>query len=96
MKSITGRGTQVLVVSCEDDLSLQEIARHFGPDGERLRRMKGVTMMLVPAADHTLTPVHARDMLTGQLISMLSGAPAMPASAGAKTQRPSGVFADGR
>lgn len=96
MKSITERGTQVLMVSCEDDLSLQEVARHFGPDGERLRRMKGVTMMLVPAADHTLTPVHARDMLTDQVIGMLSSAPAMPASVGAKTQRPSGVFADGR
>lgn len=96
MKNVTGRGTQVLMVSCEDDLSLQEIARHFGPDGERLRRMRGVTMMLVPAADHTLTPVHARDMLTEQLIGMLSGAPATPANAGDKTLRPSGVFADGR
>ena len=96
MKSITGRGTQVLMVSCEKDLSLREIARHFGPDGERLRRMEGGTMMLVPAADHTLTPIHARDMLTDRVIAMLSSAPAAPAGAVAKTLRPSDVFADGR
>ncbi len=96
MKGLTERGTKVLMVSCEDDLSLQEIARHFGPDGERLRRMSGVTMMLVPAADHTFTPVHARKMLTDRVIAMLSSAPVAPAGADAKTSWPSGVFADGR
>lgn len=65
MRDLTKRGTRVLVVSCEDDLSLQEIARHFGPSGERLKRMSGVSTALIPAADHTLTPLHAREQLTG-------------------------------
>lgn len=65
MTDMTKRGTRVLVVSCEDDLSLQEIARHFGPSGERLKRMSGVSTALIPAADHTLTPLHAREQLAG-------------------------------
>jgi pimeloyl-ACP methyl ester carboxylesterase len=72
MKDLTKRGTEVLVVSCEGDLSHEEIARHFGPDGERLRRMSGVTMALIPAADHTLTPLHARVQLTDHIARLLS------------------------
>ncbi len=71
MSDITGRGAKVLVVSCDGDLSIEEIARHFGPDGERLRRMDGVTMERLPAADHTLTPAHSRTMLTAQVRSLL-------------------------
>ncbi|MDH6230502.1 pimeloyl-ACP methyl ester carboxylesterase [Mesorhizobium soli] len=72
MRDLTKRGTEVLVVSCEGDLSHEEIARHFGPDGERLGRMSGVTMALIPAADHTLTPLHARVQLTEHVARLLS------------------------
>lgn len=71
MRDITKRGTRVLIVSCEGDLSLQEIARHFGPSGERLKRMNSVTTALIPAADHTLTPLHARTQLI-ELVAQFS------------------------
>ncbi|HET7413749.1 MAG TPA: alpha/beta fold hydrolase [Pararhizobium sp.] len=86
MRDLTERGTRVLMVSCEGDLSLLEIARHFGPNGERLMRMKGVTMALLPAADHTLTPVHARIQLTDHIARLLGS----PATVNASTDvRPS-------
>ncbi len=74
MAALTARGARVMMVSCEGDLSLEEIVRHFGPGGERLWRMEGVTKVLLPAADHTLTPVHARRMLTEDLARFM-GAP---------------------
>lgn len=70
MRDLTARGTRVMMVTCEGDLSLEEIDRHFGPDAERLRRMPGVTMHMIPAADHTLTPVHARRALIDYLIEL--------------------------
>jgi hypothetical protein len=66
------RGTRVLVVSAENDRSLDEIARHFGPDGQRLRRMQGVTLVRLDDADHTLTPAHARARLVEHITRLLS------------------------
>jgi pimeloyl-ACP methyl ester carboxylesterase len=71
MGNLTARGTRVLVVSSEDDLSIEEIARHFGPDGQRLRSMEGVTLERLPAADHTLTPLRARQQLTDYIARLL-------------------------
>lgn len=71
MRELTQRGTRVLVVSSEGDLSLKEIARHFGPRGERLARMAGVTTVMIPAADHTLTPAWARVEVTEQIVRLL-------------------------
>jgi len=74
MRKLTERGTRVLVVNCEGDLSIAEVARHFGPGGERLKRMAGVTVALVSDADHTLTPAPARAELTAHIGRMLSSA----------------------
>ena len=71
MRELVARGTQVLMVTCEGDLSHQEIARHFGPNGERLQRLPSVTMRQLPAADHTLTPPHARRMLVEHLAALM-------------------------
>lgn len=81
MRQIVQRGTTVVVVNSEGDLSLEEVARHFGPGGGRLRAMTGVTMHLVPAADHTLTPLHARRALAGYLADLVrTDRPRQPAS----------------
>jgi pimeloyl-ACP methyl ester carboxylesterase len=72
MRKLTERGTHVLIVNCEGDLSIGEVARHFGPGGERLKRMPGVTTALVFGADHTLTPAPARAELTARIVRMLS------------------------
>ena len=78
MADLTGRGTRVLVVSADGDLSIEEIARHFGPGGERLKRMPGVTMRRIAACDHTLTPPHARRALDACLVQFTRPTPPRP------------------
>jgi hypothetical protein len=71
MQDLAASGTRVLVINSEGDLSLEEIARHFGPDGTRLKRIGGVTTALIAAADHTLTPARARAEVTDHLVRLL-------------------------
>jgi pimeloyl-ACP methyl ester carboxylesterase len=72
MRALSNRGVRILLVTSEGDLSLKEIDRHFGPDGERLRSMPGVARLTLDAADHTLTPYHARRALVARLIHFSS------------------------
>jgi pimeloyl-ACP methyl ester carboxylesterase len=71
MQDLAASGTRVLVINSEGDLSLEEIARHFGPDGTRLKRIGGVTTALIAAADHTLTPARARAEVIDHLARLL-------------------------
>lgn len=68
MRDLCGRGVRVLLVTSEGDLSLKEIARHFGPEEERLASIRGVSRMSLANADHTLTPYHARCAVIARLI----------------------------
>ncbi|MDX8469537.1 alpha/beta fold hydrolase [Mesorhizobium sp. VK23B] len=68
MRDLCGRGVRVLMVTSEGDLSLKEIARHFGSEEERLDSIRGVTRVSLPNADHTLTPYHARRAVIARLI----------------------------
>ena len=68
MRDLCGRGVLVLMVTSEGDLSLEEIARHFGPDGARLTAVPGVTRVMLPDADHTLTSHHARRTVIARMI----------------------------
>ncbi|WP_192384870.1 alpha/beta fold hydrolase [Mesorhizobium silamurunense] len=68
MRDLCGRGVRVLLVTSEGDLSLKEIARHFGSEEERLGSIRGVTRVSLPNADHTLTPYHARRAVIARLI----------------------------
>jgi alpha/beta superfamily hydrolase len=80
MRDLAARGTRVLVVSAEGDRSIEEIARHFGPDGARLRDIEGVRLARLEAADHTLTPLHARERLFRQILGLLKPAAAQHAA----------------
>ena len=68
MRDLCGRGVRVLLVTSEGDLSLKEIARHFGSGEERLGGMRGLTRVSLANADHTLTPYHARRAVIARLI----------------------------
>lgn len=73
MRELCGRGVRVLMVTSDGDLSLQEIARHFGQDGKRLTSIPGVTRLTLPNADHSLTPRHARRAVVARLIEQRGG-----------------------
>lgn len=68
MRALCARGVRVLMVTSEGDLSQEEIARHFGPGGRRLEALRGLARLSLAAADHTLTPYHARRALIARLI----------------------------
>ncbi|WOH81861.1 alpha/beta hydrolase [Bradyrhizobium sp. BEA-2-5] len=73
MRELCSRGVRVLMVTSDGDLSLQEIARHFGQDGKRLTSIPGVTRLTLPNADHSLTPRHARRAVVARLIDHRGG-----------------------
>ncbi|HVW56879.1 MAG TPA: alpha/beta fold hydrolase [Rhizobiaceae bacterium] len=67
MRDLAMSGVHILIATSEGDLSLKEIDRHFGPDGERLRTIPNVSRLSLRGADHTLTPLHARRALIAKL-----------------------------
>ncbi|MGF6428768.1 MULTISPECIES: alpha/beta fold hydrolase [Bradyrhizobium] len=73
MRELCSRDVRVLMVTSDGDLSLQEIARHFGQDGKRLTSIPGVTRLTLPNADHSLTPRHARRAVVASLIDRRGG-----------------------
>ena len=68
MKELASNGVHVLIATSEGDLSIKEIDRHFGPDGERLRTIPNISRLSLVNADHTLTPLHARRTLVSSLV----------------------------
>jgi pimeloyl-ACP methyl ester carboxylesterase len=68
MRDLASSGVQVLIATSDGDLSLKEIDRHFGPDGERLRTMPNISRLSLGSADHTLTPLAARRALVSRLV----------------------------
>jgi predicted alpha/beta hydrolase len=72
-RTLVARGTWIALVSAVGDDSLIEIARHLGPDGARVADLDAVTLDLIPAADHVLTPPHARAALGDLLVARLGG-----------------------
>ena len=71
--TLAGRGVRVDFVHAEVDPGLGELERWFGPDGERVTALPGVTKTVIPAADHLLTPRHARAMLADILADQTPG-----------------------
>ena len=80
------------LVTSEGDLSLKEIDRHFGANGKHLQTMRGVARLTLDAADHTLTPYHARRALIARLIHF--GLDTGPHAASLPVRRPLARTAD--
>jgi hypothetical protein len=92
MRALSNRGVRVLLVTSEGDLSLKEIDRHFGANGRHLQTMRGVARLTLDAADHTLTPYHARRALIARLIHF--GLDTGPHAASLPVRRPLAQTAD--
>lgn len=59
-QALAARSVRVLLVYAEDDGGRDELARHMGPGGRDALALPGVSMRIIPGADHNLTPRHAR------------------------------------
>ncbi|MBD1548958.1 alpha/beta fold hydrolase [Roseibium aggregatum] len=68
------RGIPVHVVNCENDGSLDELARYFGADFSGLKAYPNVVQTIVPNADHNLTPEDAQQHLLSLLDQALLNA----------------------
>lgn len=71
VRDMAARGAWIALISAAGDDSLVEIARHLGPAAARVSDLAAVTFELIPAADHTLTPAHARAQLGDLLVARL-------------------------
>jgi len=63
LRELAERDVSVSLFYSEGDAALQELARYMGPGGERLADYPNVEKLIIPDADHNLTPPHAREAL---------------------------------
>jgi pimeloyl-ACP methyl ester carboxylesterase len=71
LDAVLARGTRVELVYSAGDAGLDELARHFGGGGRRLRDRAGVALTIIPDADHDLTPAAARQALTRRVLATM-------------------------
>lgn len=71
-EQLSRRGVRVAMVQGETDGSREELRHYMGPDGERAVALPGVSLTILPQADHTLTQRPAREALTRLIIDIAS------------------------
>jgi hypothetical protein len=83
LRQLSERGTDTLLVYSDTDPGREELARHFGPSGCRLR-LAGVRIATIENADHDITSEDARrayfDLLSNHVDCATGAMPAKPAS----------------
>ncbi|GGH10181.1 hypothetical protein GCM10007036_06560 [Alsobacter metallidurans] len=72
-EALSERGCRVLLVYSEDDGGRDELARHIGPGGREAEALPGLSLRIIPGADHNLTPRHARETYARCVEEFLAG-----------------------
>ncbi len=88
---LKARNVRISLVTCENDLSEDELAKHFGRGGARLRAYPNVSRSRIPDADHNLTTDASVEWLTAHLLARATesrGAPTRPAAESYGAKRP--------
>lgn len=60
---LSRRGARITLVYSEGDPGIAELERHTGPGFSQIEGLPGIRTVIVPGADHNLTPKHAREAL---------------------------------
>lgn len=68
---LSRRGTRVVMLHGEADGAREELAHYMGPDGARATALPGVSLAIIPATDHPLTPKPARAALLSATIAAI-------------------------
>jgi pimeloyl-ACP methyl ester carboxylesterase len=68
----------VTVMYSEADVGLEHLYFHFGANGRKLQRYKNVRLIFMPATDHNLTPLPAREKLFEEIVRLTGTPPAQP------------------
>lgn len=69
MAGIAQRGTKIVLIFSEEDGGRDEFARHFGETGRRFNMLPNTRLVILPDADHDLTPLAARHRLFEEILS---------------------------
>ena len=76
----SARGVQARILVGIDDASLDEVETYFGPKGERMARLSGMSVTVAPGLDHGLARAESRAMALSELVALVN-APRSRASA---------------
>lgn len=79
-RGFAARGTRVLVVYSDNDGGLDEFSLHCGRGGRRVLRLPGVSLALLPGADHNVSAQSARALYFIYLQQFLAEAAGLPLS----------------
>lgn len=69
--ALSHRGVRVLVVHGDRDAGREELEVCFGPGGQRLDGLPGVSLEVMSGVDHALSSPYSRDAVFDRLISFL-------------------------
>lgn len=71
-RRLASRGTQSVVIYSEEDGGRDEFARYFGANSQGFTRLPGTRLVIIPDADHDLTPLAARETLLSEILAACS------------------------
>lgn len=75
VRTLLGRGAEVLLLVAEGDYGLEYLEHHFGRDGARLRNEPRFQMRKVAGADHTLSSRRSQKLVIDLLCERLARPP---------------------
>ena len=70
------RGVRVLLVYSAEDGGVDELTLHMGAGGNHLKQWPGMSLEIIEAADHNITPQWARDLLCALIQRFVGSIPA--------------------
>ena len=78
---LSQRNVRMSLIYSEQDIGLEHFSLHFGRDGAGLSRFDNAHLVVIPNADHNLTPAHAREIYVREIKDMALdlNAPVAPA-----------------
>lgn len=72
LRSLIGRGTDVLFVFDADDGGRDVVDEHLGTNAARFQRLRGFRLEVIDGSDHTFTPLWSQEMLLSLLTRHLT------------------------
>jgi O-antigen/teichoic acid export membrane protein/alpha-beta hydrolase superfamily lysophospholipase len=65
------RDTSARLAYSEGDVGVEALRHHFGDNGEKLAAFPNVKLVMIPDADHNLTPQAAKDQAMAELMELV-------------------------
>jgi alpha-beta hydrolase superfamily lysophospholipase len=69
-QTLQSRQTDLSLIYSAHDIGLEHFRQHFGQHGGGLAKFSDARLMIIPDANHNLTPPHAREIYLGEIRDM--------------------------